>query len=121
LSILQGELAEDVAAALDAADVPYALTVTRQEQGEPDPETPWEPGPIVDVPYDGRGWVENYDDDAIDETVIDARDVRVMILTTSISIEPTDTDTLTLDGKAFTIVNVKRDASGALFIIQARA
>lgn len=122
MSILEGQLADEVTAALDAADVPYAITVTRTVTGEPG-ENPWDPpGEEVITPYPCRGWVENYDDDALAGTLIDARDVRVMILTTSISIEPTDsTDTITVEGRELAIINVKHDASGALFVIQARA
>lgn len=121
-SILEGELADEVTAALDAADVPYAITVTRTVPGGPG-ENPWDP-PTDDttVDYPCRGWVENYDDDNVNGTLIDARDVRVMILTTSTTIVPTDTtDTITVEGRTLSIINVKHDASGALFIIQARA
>jgi hypothetical protein len=123
MSILEGELAEAVSAALTDAAVPRDITITRTTPGEVDPDEPWIPVEDVVVPYIARGWVEQYDDDAVDGTLIDARDVRVMVLTSSISsIVPTDaTDTITIDGKTFTIINVKRDASGALYIVQARA
>jgi hypothetical protein len=120
MSILEGQLADEVTAALDAADVPYAITVTRTvtEPGEEE----WDPPVEVVTNYPCRGWVENYDDDDLTGTVIDQRDVRVMILTTSITIIPTDdTDTITVEGRQLSIINVKHDASGALFIIQARA
>lgn len=121
-SILEGELAELVTEALEAERVPVAITVTRTIPGEPNPDTPWIPAEPTITPYPCRGWVEAYDDDAINQTLIDARDVKVMVLTTSIAIIPTDaTDTITLNARDYAIVNVKHDASGALYIIQARA
>jgi hypothetical protein len=119
-SILEGQLADEVTAALVAAGVPYAITVTRTETIQPPEE--WLPPEEITTDYPCRGWVENYDDDSLTGTVIDARDVRVMILTASITIAPTDaTDTITVEGRQMSIVNVKRDASGTLFIVQARA
>jgi hypothetical protein len=121
MSILEGELAEAVSAALTDAAVPRDITITRTAAIPGEHE--WDPPVETTTPYACRGWVENYDDDSVDGTLIDARDVRVMVLTSSISsIVPTDaTDTITIDGKTFTIVNVKRDASGALYVVQARA
>lgn len=120
-SILEGELAELVTEALEAERVPMTITVTRTVTTEPDPETPWIPGEEVSTAYPCRGWVENYSDDAFERTLIDERDVRVMVLTPSIAIVPTDTDTITIEGRQLSIVNVKHDASGALYIVQARA
>jgi hypothetical protein len=120
MSILSGELAETIGDALIDADIPFDIVITRTFYTEG--PNPWEPGEEVSTAYPCRGWVENYSDDAVSGTLIDARDVRVMVLTTSISIVPTDvTDRVAIGGRTFTIINVKHDASGALYVIQARA
>ena len=122
MSILEGSLASDVAAALEAASVPFDITIVRTTIGPSDPATPWLPGPATTTTHAGRGWTETYDDATIDGTVIDAKDVKVVILTSTIDIVPTDaTDTITVDGATLVIINVKRDASGALFILRARS
>lgn len=120
-SILSGELAEAVTGALEAERVPDALSVTRTIPGTYDPGT-GTTGPDTVTVHACRGWVESYDDDTIDGTRINASDVRVMVLTTSIDVEPSDdTDTITVNGEVLSILSVKHDASGALFIVQARA
>lgn len=121
-SILEGNLALDVAAALEAADVPRDIVVTRTVPGEPDPSTPWLPGTPTITTHTGRGWTESFDDSVVDGTLIDSKDTKVLVLASTIDIVPTDaTDVVAVDGVTLTVVNVRRDASGALFIIQARA
>lgn len=120
-SILQGDLADEVTAALDAAGVPYALTVTRIEPGEPDPETPWIPGEDTPVPHACSGWVDQYALADIDGTTVLSTDTRVMIVLSSLDIEPTTADTITVSGVTYTIISVRRDAAGALWDIQGRA
>jgi hypothetical protein len=118
-SILEGELADAVNEAMELANVPRTIVITRTEYGPP-PE-PGEPGEEVTTEYQCRGWTEAYDDDALAGTLIDAKDVRIVVLATSIAIVPTDTELVTIEGRLFTIINVKRDASGALYFLQARA
>lgn len=120
-SILEGELAQEVAAALDAANVPYALTVTRTVTLPPDPATPWEPGETIITPYACRGWLEDYSDFDVASTLILASDRKALILIASLAIEPTTTDTLTVDGHEFVIISVKRDPAGVMWQLQARA
>lgn len=122
MSILEGSLASKVAAALEAAHVPRDLTLTRIVAGESEPSTPWIPGAPTITTHPGRGWTESYDDTTVDGTLVDAKDVKVLVLASTIDIEPQDvTDSVTIGGETLTVVNVKRDASGALFILQARA
>ncbi|MCT8999121.1 hypothetical protein [Chelativorans intermedius] len=114
-SILQGEIAAEIVAALEAERVPYALTLVRQETGG----DPWDPI-IVDVPYDCRGWRDDYSLDERDGTLIQQDDVRVFIIASSLAIEPTTADTISLAGVSHSIVSVKRDPAGALWEVQAR-
>src|SRR5882672_4458245 len=101
MSILEGDLAEAVTAALTDAGVPYAVTVTRTTPGTPNPSTPWIPGVPVVTPHACRGWTEAYDDATVDGTVIDAKDVKVLVLASTVDIEPRDTDTITVAGATF--------------------
>ena len=121
MSILQGELASEVAANLIDADVPYDIVVTRATEGDRDPYDPDGETTVTITEHVGKGWVEQYSDEARDGTLIDDRDVRVMILTSTIDIVPTDsTDSVTAEGSVFNIQSVHRDASGALHVVQAR-
>lgn len=116
-SILEGELASQVADALSVARVPYALTIVVTIPGggpdyDPDPPT-----------YEGhacQGWSESYADDEVDGTRIEMTDTRVMVLTSTLDIEPTTADAVTVGDSTYSIINLKRDASGAVLEIQAR-
>jgi hypothetical protein len=118
VSILEGELAEDVAEALSAARVPMAITVRETIPGS---GPPYNPGPPTYVNHACEGWPESYADAEIDGTRITQSDVRVLILTTSLAMTPTTSDHVIVGGTSHTILNIKRDASGALLEIQARA
>lgn len=123
MSILEGELAAAVAGMLLDAEVPYEVTITRTTTTPADPYDPDSTGTTTVTDHVGRGWTEQYSDESRDGTLIDQDDVRVMVLTTTIDIEPTDdgTDKLAVHGQTFTIMSVQRDASGTFFVIQGRA
>ena len=120
MSILQGDLADDVTAALDAAGVPYALVVSRTTTTGGDP---WDPGSgeTTTTDYACSGWLDSYGLDLIDGTIIQSGDVRVIILQSSIAIDPAPADTVTIDGQTYTIISVKADPAGTLWDVQARA
>src|SRR5690606_40855011 len=101
--------------------VPYALTITRLEEGEPDPEKPWEPAPTVEVDYPCRGWLDEYETELIDNSLILATDARVFIIASSLEITPETTDTLTVRGQEYSIIHIKRDPGGARWELQVRA
>lgn len=118
-SILEGELAQRVTTALVAGGIPMPLTLKRTTITG---GTSYDPGEETTTDHPCNGWVEAYTDDEIDGLRIARSDVRVMILTNTTEITPDDqTDAIMVQGKAHTIINVKHDASGALYEIQARA
>ncbi|MBX9452043.1 MAG: hypothetical protein KL801_09410 [Mesorhizobium sp.] len=118
-SILLGSFADDVTTALEAADVPYALTISRTET-VPGPN-PWDPPVETTTHYACRGWRDQYALEEIDGTLILSTDARVLILASSLSITPATTDLLDLDGSDHAIASIKRDPSGALWDLQVRA
>ena len=116
VSILQGELADILSDAIESAGLPYAVTVTRTTTSGPDYD------PVVtETPYEGQGWQDQYDQDTIDGTLVQANDVRCFILAHSLAITPTTADTLTLDGMTYAIVRVSVDPAGTALEIQGRA
>lgn len=118
VSILEGELAEEVAEALSAAGAPMAITVRETIPGS---GPSYDPGPPTYVNHTCEGWPESYADDEIDGTRIAKSDVRVMVLAVSLDMTPATSDRIIVGGKSHAILNIKRDASGALLEIQARA
>lgn len=119
MSILLGSLADDIAAALDAADVPYDVTVTRTETTIPNPDEPWNTEQTP-VDYPAQGWVDAYELGQIDNTTILATDTRIMVLQSSLAIEPTSSETITVSGVTYTIVSVQADPAGTLWEVQGR-
>ena len=117
-SILEGEFAETVAAALADARVTYAITVTRA--AVPVSPDPWTPGPVVEADYDCLGFTDESTVADHADGVIEAGDVKVMIVTGSLSITPKPGDTITARGMVYYIVNVAADPARALWSCQAR-
>ncbi|MBJ3777874.1 hypothetical protein [Acuticoccus mangrovi] len=119
MSLLVGPLATEIAAALEAEGVPYAVTVTRMEGGEP--ANPWDP-PTDPVPteYPCRGWRDEWDQDVVDGTLIQQNDVKIVVLATTLSIVPTSSETVTVDGLTYNIINITTDPANATFTLQAR-
>lgn len=123
-SILDGELAEAIADALDEASIPQSITVTRTTVTD-DP-TPWAPGSgdetIEQVPHACKGWRDSYDAAyaAASGGSVLATDVKVIVLATTLDIEPTTSDTVTVGGSTWAIISVSRDAAGATWELQAR-
>lgn len=117
-SILEGELAGQVADALSVARVPYALSIRVTIPGS---GPSYDPGPPTYENHDCEGWAESFNDDEVDGTRIRATDTRVLVLTPTLAITPTTADRIIVAGKSLAIINLKRDASGALLEIQARA
>ena len=121
LSILtDGTLAADVVDALNAADVPYDLTVTRTVPGTYDVET-GTTGPATVTDYSCVGFVDVFDQRVVDGTLIQQSDRRVFIAASTLAITPTTTtDTVTIGSTDYVIVSVQQDPAAALWELQAR-
>lgn len=132
MSILEGELAAALTAALIDANVPYAITITREvATGPADP--PWEPPPTDVVDYDCQGWVDAYTADEIDGTLILQSDVKVIVLLSTIAkgtgeppgapatITPAVGDSVTVRDNSYLVISVQTDPALATVTLQVRA
>lgn len=118
-SILDGSLADDIAAALDSAGIPFAVTITRDvPQDSPDPADPLPP---VTTSYDGNGFVDDWDASYLASSLVERGDVKIIIIATSIAIVPDTGDRVTVRGKTYSVLNVSADPALATYTLQARA
>lgn len=116
MSILEGELAAEIADAM--ADVFIPATVTRMLPGG---GPPWDPGPPIADPHTCRGIVDDYDVSLRDGTgIIEVTDRKVVILATSLAITPEPGNTVTIRGETGTIVHVGADPALATYECQTR-
>lgn len=96
MSILQGSLADEVTAALIAADVPLGGILRRVVPGGVDEYGDPLPGHTDDYPF--QGWRESYAADFAAAAGIPQTDARLIVLATTISTAPVQGDTLQLEG-----------------------
>ena len=70
----------------------------------------------------GRGFIDDYGDNDIDGTLIQAGDRRVLIITNSFPGQPTpkNGDRITIENATYNIVAVKRDPAAATYTCQVR-
>lgn len=119
MSILEGELAATITAALLDAGIPFDVTVTRTEQG-----TIYDPVsgtyPETTTHYSCKGFVEAYSDLLRSTGVVGPGDVKVVVLAPTLSITPRPTDKVTARGQTFTIIAVSPDPAVATIELQAR-
>lgn len=119
-SILEGELAATIADALLDADIPFTVTVSRTVLGEVDPETPWIEPEEVTTHYACKGFVETFSSDYIAGGLVEANDVKIIILPSTLSITVELTDHVTARGIQYSIVNISTDPALATVELQAR-
>ncbi|WP_321340953.1 hypothetical protein [Breoghania sp.] len=120
-SILDGELAETISAALLDASVPYDVTVRRITPGEPDPEEPWVPVEDVVTDFPCKGFTESYSETYLATGVVLSGDVKVVVLFPTLSTMPAPGDLVLVRGETYSVVNVAPDPALATLEIQARA
>jgi hypothetical protein len=121
VSILEGELAQTITDALLDADIPYDVTVWRTVPGEPDPETPWIPGEPTTTSYVGKGFTETFSADYISGGLVEANDLKVVILIPTLAITPELSDVVTVRGQTYTIISISPDPALATVALQVRA
>lgn len=120
-SILEGELAQTIAEALLDADIPFDVVITRTVPGEVDPEQPWiEPEPEV-LTFTCKGFTETFSADYISAGLVQADDVKVVILAPTLATTPQLSDVVTVRGQAYTIIRIIPDPALATIALQARA
>ena len=121
-SILDGELAAEVADALSNAAIPIDLTVTRMLPGSTDPPfAPWDPGPPTPDPHTCKGWPDVYMADELANSLILSTDVKVFVVATTLDIDPTPADTVTVRGVTYQVISVSADPALAIWTLQARS
>lgn len=122
MSLLEGELAEIIGDALEAAELPYDLVLTRDVPGSTAPPySPWSPGPPTIQTHNCRGLVDDYRADQRDGTLIQINDRKILILAPSLSVTPVPGDRITARGVVYTAITVQADPALATFSVQARA
>lgn len=128
MSILEGELAAEVADAL--GEVFYAATITRMMPGSGPAHNPGVP---IACAYACKGIVDDYSTDLIDGTLIRSNDRKVLILAptiekaaeqpnscTAATITPQPGDAVTIRGETGSIIRVAADPALATYELQAR-
>ena len=120
MSILDGDIAEQITDALTNAGLPLDVTLVRTTPGTPDPNEPWNPGTPTTTNYECRGWTDRFTEEWQAGTAILAGDVRIFILATTLDVEPQPGDVVMVRGDARTIVSVGADPALACWDLQAR-
>jgi hypothetical protein len=119
VSILEGELAADIAEALLAAGLAIDLTITRNEVVAPG-GAPWEPPITAPVDHACKGWPDQWTEAELAGTRVLSSDVKVCLIATSISITPVIGDRVTVRGQTGEVVRVDADPALAVYTLQAR-
>jgi predicted dinucleotide-binding enzyme len=120
MSILEGELAQVISEALIDANVPFDITVRRTEIVG---GVPWEPGSGEEVTtnYPAKGFVADFSTLERAQTLIEANDVKIVILLPTIDTMPLTSDSVIARGKVYSIIRLSPDPAMATLEIQARA
>jgi len=119
MSILEGELADDIAAALDSAGIPFAVTITRDvPQESPDPADPLPP---ISTDFACNGFIDDWDASYLASSLVERGDVKIVIIANSIAIVPVAGDRVMVRGKTYSVLNVSADPALATYTLQARA
>ncbi|MCH9664661.1 MAG: hypothetical protein K0U41_02295 [Gammaproteobacteria bacterium] len=95
------------------------IVITR---GPRDPADPTEPGPEIRTPHPCRGFIEDYDDDKIDGTLVQRGDRLVTLIggTLPSGIIPTGSDKVTIEDSTYNVERIKRDPAAATYQCQVR-
>lgn len=116
-SPLEGLIAQKIGAGM--AKIFYDAVLTRTSLGPS--LSPGEPGTETETEYACKGIVENYSDYAIANSLVDAQDRKILILATSLAIEPTDGDEVTIRGETYRVLPpVKTDPAKAVWELRGR-
>lgn len=117
-SPLEGSLAKTVGKAM--AGLFYSATLSRSETTG---GNAWDPGSgtTTTVDYACKAIEDSYSLFEQQNTLIQAGDVKVIVLATTLAVTPVTSDKITTRGVTRAIVNVQRDPAGATWTLQARA
>ena len=115
VSPLEGSIAKTIGKAFTS--IFYDCTLTRSTSGSGDA---WNPGASTLTEYPCKGMVGEYTDFERQNTLIETNDRKITILAASLSVEPKQTDTVTIRGETFTVIRAKTDPAKATWTVQAR-
>jgi hypothetical protein len=99
-SPLAGSLARTIGAAFNTLFLD--ATLTRSTSG--DGPNAWTPGTVTATDYACKAIHEAWSTGLLAQGLVEADDVKVLILASSLSIEPAPGDVITIRGEQFTIV-----------------
>jgi len=123
VSLLEGDIAEILADALDAADIPYSMTIPRLHQEPPPPDWPsWQEwtAPVTTVEHEFQGFIDTYDARLIAAGVVDVGDVRIILIQQGMPFRPELTDTIVARGEVYTILDITEDPAQAVLELRAK-
>lgn len=124
MSLLEGELAEIIGDALIAADIPYGMTIPRQTAGAPRPDDwpTWEPWPddTVTIEHTVQGFIDTYSAFLVASGVVNAGDVKIVLIQTTLPFRPELTDVIVARGKTYTILSMSEDPAKATLEVRAK-
>jgi len=123
MSILEDDIAEWVADALEAADIPYSMTIPRSHQEPPPDDWPsWQEwtAPITTVEHEFQGFVDVYDARLIAAGVVNVGDVKIILIQQGMPFRPELTDTITARGETYTILDITEDPARATLEVRAK-
>jgi hypothetical protein len=116
--LLDGELAETIGSALLDADLALDMTLTRTTPGA---GPSYDPGQPTITSYGCKGFIDTFSDAYLAGGLVEAGDAKLVIIATTLAIEPQPGDGVTVRGKTYRVVAVSADPAQALFELQARS
>ena len=118
-ALIIDEIAEMVSDGLQAADVPYELTLTRITSGVPDPSELWVPVvPTVET-FDCLGWEEDWSAFYVANGLVQSGSKKVCILVPTLATEPQPGDEITVRGLTYTVISKRTDPARAVWELEA--
>jgi hypothetical protein len=119
-SPLQGAIAKAIYGGMKSLFLDAVLT--RTTPGTPNPATPWVPVTSTSVNYTCKAIAESYSDYQIANSLVGAKDRKILILVNSLSVTPQiSTDTISINGATYKLSGeVKTDPASAVWEIQGK-
>ncbi len=75
---------------------------------------------VVTTDYPCRAMADSFSDLIIQALGIPSGDAKIIVMRDGMSVEPTTSDQITLDGVLWAIIRIDRDAAGAAWELQGR-
>ena len=123
-SLLEGRLASIIGNALVKSKLPYTLIIPRTEAtSERPPDLPtwetWEPEEET-TEHEFLGFVDTYSDFLVGQGVVDADDVKIVLIQSEMPFRPLKSDVIKARGQTYTILEISEDPAKATREIRAK-